>query len=122
MMPLLVVGLTVALGIVWSRWRHAQRADYIRTYMFPKGLFEKLAQKHPELELKDRQLVARALRHFFLGHLKSGCQFVSMPSQIVDDLWHEFILYTRNYHSFCKKAFGRYIQHGLASNLAVCLP
>ena len=27
----------------------------------------------------------------------SGNKYVSMPSQIADDLWHEFILYTREY-------------------------
>ena len=31
-----------------------------------------------------------------------------MPSQVTDDLWHEFILYTRNYEDFCRRAFGRF--------------
>jgi hypothetical protein len=34
-----------------------------------------------------------------------------MPSQVADDLWHEFILYTRQYDRFCKKAFGRFLHH-----------
>ena len=34
-----------------------------------------------------------------------------MPSQVVDDLGHEFILFTRNYENFCQKAFGRYLHH-----------
>lgn len=34
-----------------------------------------------------------------------------MPSQVTDDLWHEFILYTRSYDQFCKKAFGRFLHH-----------
>jgi hypothetical protein len=104
----------VALGallLVWTRWHRAAQAEYIRSYMFPPGLLDKLAKKRPQLELKDRQLVARALRHFFLAHLKSGRKFVSMPSQLADDLWHEFILYTRHYEAFCKQAFGRYLHH-----------
>ncbi len=55
--------------------------------------------------------MARALRQFFLAHLKSGRQFVSMPSQVADDLWHEFILYTRHYEAFCGQAFGRFMHH-----------
>ena len=33
------------------------------------------------------------------------------PSVIVDDAWHEFILFTRLYHRFCEQKFGRYIHH-----------
>jgi hypothetical protein len=29
----------------------------------------------------------------------------------VDDLWHEFILYTRAYEAFCGKAFGGFLHH-----------
>ncbi|HSE73784.1 MAG TPA: hypothetical protein VLB05_04670 [Dongiaceae bacterium] len=41
----------------------------------------------------------------------SDRKFVSMPSQIVDNLWHEFILYTREYQEFCTAAFGRFMHH-----------
>ncbi|WP_199534754.1 glycine-rich domain-containing protein [Rhodoferax lacus] len=34
-----------------------------------------------------------------------------MPSQVVDDLWHAFILNTRSYDAFCKQAFGRFLHH-----------
>jgi hypothetical protein len=34
-----------------------------------------------------------------------------MPSQVVDDLWHEFILHTRHYDQFCRRAFGRFLHH-----------
>ena len=43
--------LSIALLVVWTRWRQAARADYIRTYMFPKGIFAKLQAKRPELTL-----------------------------------------------------------------------
>ena len=99
------------LSLIWRRRRRSVRSDYIRTYTFPPGLYEKLQKKRPDLSLKECQLVGRALRQFFLGYLQSGCRFVSMPSQVTDDLWHEMILYTRHYDSFCKKAFGRFLHH-----------
>ena len=34
-----------------------------------------------------------------------------MPSQAVDAAWHEFILMTREYQSFCDEAFGYYLHH-----------
>ena len=108
---LLVLVLAMALLLVWLRWRRLARAQYIRTYAFPPGLYERLEKKRPGLALKDRQLVGRALRQYFLAHLNSGRQFVSMPSQVTDDLWHEFILYTRHYKHFCNQAFGKFFHH-----------
>ena len=114
---ILVLILSASLLIIWSRWRLAKRADFIRTYMFPPGLLDKLLAVRPDLSIKDRQLVARALRQFFLVYHRSGYQAIAMPSQVVDDLWHEFILYTKNYQSFCHQAFGRYLHHTPAAVL-----
>jgi len=33
------------------------------------------------------------------------------PSYPVDLVWHEFILFTKYYHNFCNKKYGRYIHH-----------
>jgi hypothetical protein len=57
------------------------------------------------------QLVSTALRHFFLVYNKANYQYIAMPSEVVDALWHEFILYTREYEQFCNKAFGRFFHH-----------
>jgi hypothetical protein len=113
MIPALLFGFIALaiLAIVWSRYRRLQRERYIRDYPLPRGLYDKLRKRRPELELRDCILVARGLRQYFLAYLRSGNQFVSMPSQVVDDLWHEFILYTKAYDAFCKEAFGRFLHH-----------
>lgn len=117
-MPYLIFALCLILIIMWLRLRKAARSDYIRSYMFPAGLLDKLQKIRPELSLKDRQLVAHALRQFFQVYHRSGYRHIAMPSQVVDDLWHEFILYTKNYQAFCQKAFGRYLHHTPASALS----
>lgn len=38
------------------------------------------------------------------------------PSLLVDNAWHEFILFTRLYHNFCNEHFGRYIHHSPGGN------
>ena len=114
---ILLIAVSSLLLIIWTQWRKAKRADFIRTYMFPPGLLDKLLAVRSDLTIKDRQLVARALRQFFLVYHKSGYQSIAMPSQVVDDLWHEFILYTKNYQAFCQQAFGRYMHHTPAAVL-----
>jgi hypothetical protein len=107
----------VALVIVWLRWRQSLRADTIRYYRFPTGLFKNLCAKYPGLSIKDCQLVEQALRQYFLTYLHGGFQMVSMPSQVTDDLWHEFILCTKDYDKFCHAAFGRFLHHTPATAL-----
>lgn len=88
-----------------------RREHFIRHYTLPAHLFEMLIRRHSHLQIKDCQLVAQGMRQFFLAYLKSGQKYVSMPSQVVDDLWHEFILHTREYEAFCKQAFGGLLHH-----------
>jgi hypothetical protein len=111
----ILIGVSIWL---WRRQARLQREVFIRNYVLPKGLFEKLRERHPQLTPKDCQLVANGLRQFFLAHLKSGKRYVSMPSQVVDDLWHELILHTKNYQQFCRKAFGSFLHHTPAVVLA----
>lgn len=118
-----IVSIATALVILFvvfrlrANFRDLKRAEYIRSFAFPRGLFQKLVEKHPGIEQRDAALVSRGLRQFFLAYLKSKRQFVSMPSQAADDLWHEFILYTRDYAEFCQRAFGGFLHHTPAAVL-----
>jgi hypothetical protein len=42
---------------------------------------------------------------------------LSMPSVLVDDMWHKFLLHTRDYAAFCDAAFGRFLHHEPESTL-----
>ena len=112
---LLVIVVGTVSMVIWLTLRETRRQvareAFIRHGALPLGLFERLRQKHPHLTLKDCQLIASGLRQFFLVYFQSGCKFVAMPSQVVDDLWHEFILYTREYDAFCQHAFGHFLHH-----------
>src|SRR5690349_874928 len=33
------------------------------------------------------------------------------PLKHLDNLWHTFILHTRDYHAFCMRFFGEYLHH-----------
>lgn len=109
-----IVALGIAIALLRARQLQLARAEHIRNYRFPAGLLDKFSAHYPQLDIKDRHLVTRALRQFFLAYLRSGLRPVSMPSQVVDSLWHEFILYTRHYQQFCDKAFGQFLHHSPA--------
>lgn len=120
-MPIFITILTFLLSIAaFALWRHrvvSAREAHIRTFPFPKGLFAKVIAKYPHLNQKDVELVSHGLRQFFLAHLMSGKQYVAMPSQVADELWHEFILHTRSYQEFTRKAFGGFLHHTPAITL-----
>jgi hypothetical protein len=105
------LALSIFAIIMWQRARQAKRANFIRTYRFHPGLFRNFEFKYPDIDLKEQQLVARGLRHFFLSYLQSGLRPIAMPSHIADALWHEFILSTREYERFCQLAFGKTLHH-----------
>src|SRR5215207_10120991 len=107
----LFIGGVIVLGVIVPKWLQLRRAEIIRTYRWPSGLLKRLEKHHPGFERKDSALVSRGLRQFFLAYLMSGKRHVSMPSQVADDLWHEFILYTREYDAFCRRAFGGFLHH-----------
>lgn len=103
---------------MWLRYQRAKREAFIRNFAFPRGLYAQLCKQHPQLDAKDLALVNHGLRQFFLAYLKSDFKFVAMPSQVADDLWHEFILHTRSYQQFCQQAFGRFLHHTPAAALS----
>jgi len=117
-----VVGLLVVVAVVsaagyWRARTRLKRQAFIENYRWPKGLLAKLKHKHPTLSTKEAELVAQGLRQYFRVYLAGGCNNVAMPSQVADDLWHEFILYTKAYGAFCKQAFGGFFHHTPAAVL-----
>jgi len=105
------IGLAVLFPILWVVWMHTRRIDFIRSYQFPPGLWQSLTRTYPHLTPGECALASEALKHYFLAYLKSGCKYVSMPSQAVDLIWHDFILNTKAYDGFCKAAFGHFMHH-----------
>jgi hypothetical protein len=109
--PIILIVFVCAALYSRSKSVRLKRVAFIRSYQWPPGLLNRLEQGHPTLTPDKLALVSQGLKQFFLAYLMSDRKFVSMPSQIVDNLWHEFILYTREYQEFCTAAFGRFMHH-----------
>ncbi|WP_428826628.1 glycine-rich domain-containing protein [Azonexus sp. IMCC34842] len=112
MIKLFIAGaLFLAVFLVWQKWRRAGQARHIEHYPYQRVVDQRLAARRPELSAEQRGEVLAGLVDYFQICRKAGRRMVAMPSQAVDDAWHEFILSTRLYDKFCRHAFGRFLHH-----------
>lgn len=103
--------LAVTAMIAYRRRLARQRVAYIDRFEIHPAVLNKFREVRPNLTREQEQLVFAALRDYFHLCRMAGRRMVSMPSQVVDDAWHAFILYTRGYDQFCSRAFGRFLHH-----------
>ncbi len=108
---------TVIIAALVRQWTTSVRQRTIREAPLPRFLQRKLRETYPHLSTRDCELVERGLRQFFMACLRSNKQFVAMPSRAVDVLWHEFILHTQAYKSWCHTALGFFLHHTPAEAL-----
>jgi len=107
------IAIAIVAGIVYFMHRGGQKRQltFIDNYRFHPTIRNKVAAKHPQLNNKQLDQVFNGLRDYFYICNQASNKMVAMPSQVVDDAWHEFILFTRAYQQYCKKALGRYLHH-----------
>lgn len=84
---------------------------YINSYEFHNSIVNSFSQKHPELSDIKVDRVFDGLKEFFTASYRAGDGELAMPSVIVGEAWHEFIIHTKIYNEFCSHAFGRYLHH-----------
>jgi hypothetical protein len=91
--------------------RTAEQVVAINAYPFPSSVRQRFHRTHPDLGNDSTELIEAATRQWFRILARHPKTRLSMPSPIVDELWHELLLHTRDYTSFCNAAFGRYLHH-----------
>ncbi|WP_199619644.1 glycine-rich domain-containing protein [Paenibacillus alkalitolerans] len=65
--------------------------------------------KHPGMTDREYDWLWLELRRFFL--MTAIARSVPMYNSKADDIWHEMLLFTREYESFCREFAGRTIHH-----------
>ncbi len=98
--------------LVARRRRAARKAEaYIASYKFPAHVAARVTRRVPELDEANWGLVEQGLREWFVCCAWRGRTILGMPSRLVDEAWHEFILDSLSYIRFCEAAFGEYLHH-----------
>jgi hypothetical protein len=114
MNPLAIPILLIIAAIVLVRYRTSltrRREAFITAYHFPPSFSHKVKAKYPHLTEEQQALVIEGLKEYFQICRQAGRTLVSMPSQVADVAWHEFILFTHAYREFCHRALGRFLHH-----------
>ena len=101
----------IPLYTMWKKRKQKEQLTFIETYRFPPMLLQRVHKKHDYLTPKALQQVEQGMRDYFYICNQAQGKMVAMPSEIVDEMWHEFILFSRAYEAFCKKALGRFLHH-----------
>lgn len=114
----LLLVLLVGILLLWRRLRRGLRTRFIDEYPYQRHLDRRLAARRPELSEAQRGVVFDGLREYFHLCNDAGMRLVAMPSQVVDEAWHEFILFTRQYQHFCDQALGKFLHHTPAEAMA----
>ena len=95
----------------WKKEQAKKQLRFIENYKFSPVLIKRVKAKHDYLSDADMKKVVEATRDYFYICNQAKGKMVAMPSEIVDVLWHEFLLFTREYQDFCKKGIGRFLHH-----------
>lgn len=89
-----------------------ERMVFVDGYEFPQPVIDRFLKENPLVSELNAGYVIDGFKDFCMAFLISdGRMMVGMPSYIVDQLWHVFLIYTKSYNEFCQGAFGRFMHH-----------
>jgi hypothetical protein len=88
------LGMTISLNAVMA-------------YKNP-ALVARLQEKH-HLSKEDAEMLFDDTKRFLYLLATSGKRL--SPTKMIDEGWHNFILFTKDYATFCKRYLGRFIHH-----------
>ncbi len=83
-----------------------------------QNIVNRFSKENPDISLEDCQKIfIETLKWLWLcnesyyDNANKMHLFIYDDSLIIDKMWHNFILFTKEYHSFCHEYFGRFIHH-----------
>jgi hypothetical protein len=85
------------------------RADPL-TFEAPYLVEKLLKERIITSEAEARALFREVKRYFFLSRSDES-RIWEMYSSRIDEVWHQFVLFTRQYFDFCSRYYGGYLPH-----------
>lgn len=93
--------------------KKAEGQELTHKHLVDDQLWDRLVNRIAKDESMERHLAERAMDQAlaFLTLCARAPKVGYSPSPLVDIGWHTFILYTKEYASFCEQVAGRFIHH-----------
>lgn len=99
------------------RIENENKENYFNNYKLPEYIINRFKFEYPQYVAHNEekiQLIEQSLMDYFslfLNRNNVKNTFYNFPSKVADDLWHTFLLFTKEYNEFCMNSFGRIIDH-----------
>lgn len=106
--PILWCVLVINISLLTRSQR--ARLQKIEQLKIEPIFWNKLRQSHPELTLKQRQLIEVGFKDYLALHVMQK-QAYAMPSNAVDALWHVMLEFPQQYQQLCHATLGRILNH-----------
>jgi hypothetical protein len=90
--------------------RDRERVMEALFYQAPFLIEKLLKERIVETEEEGQALFAEVIKYFILNRLYPAKKW-DMRSRLVDEVWHQFVLFTTEYHEFSQRYFGLYLHH-----------
>ena len=87
-----------------------QASRHVLEYQAPFVVEKLLNNKTVANEAEALSLFREVVRYLWLAEMDQSCSW-PMFSLRVDEAWHQFVLFTREYSEFCQRHFGRFLHH-----------
>lgn len=99
----------------------SEKIDELSTITYPRALEEYqhdgvIRKFREEWNVDDQALdIFSEMKKFLyiseIGQQKNILIEIDEPTQVIDRMWHHFILFTKDYQSFCNRFFGKMVHH-----------
>lgn len=97
--------------LVVDRWLVPLRLRRVLAYEFPKSAVTTFKRDNLGLTPQQTKQAFLGLKQYFCACIVAPRGRKGMPSTVVDSAWHAFLLHSAEYHRFCRRVFGRTLQH-----------
>ena len=84
--------------------------ERIMSFRMPE-FTERLVKKQGMSPEEAEKMFCETLRFLYLCRQGRKVRFSFAPSPLIDEGWHNFILFTKVYQRFCEEYIGRFIHH-----------
>lgn len=78
-------------------------------------IIKRFIKHHPYIPVEDASLIFEECKKWlYLCHISDErkiAPFISPELVLIDEMWHNFILFTKEYSEYCLESFGYYMHH-----------